>query len=251
MTPARDSVDAPTVEPKPRRRVRRAADWTYSQCTRRTAWIDHPRVPKEPTESQKFRANVLLTCVGSLLFSVIIGFAFAAYAHYTELKEGRESRQVERIAARNQAIERFTEKVPRCIYLTYRQCLDYAYLLQRPSGVKTAVAPGRLARLAGATDLRDSMSTDGKRTWREVSTDFAAGREEAMRWGDAAGPCLQLEGYLAPGGAAAAAIKEFRLALAAMLSDNLATPEAVEKHLEEVNALWDKATEAVSSEITR
>src|SRR5215813_755223 len=110
-TPTSTTTEKPIVEIPGNIRpgaFRRAADAGYEVVVKATAFMDHAPPIKEPTESQKFRANVLLTFVGSLLLAMIIVISnFMIESHFQRL-ERAETRHATMLAAKQEAMKNFT-----------------------------------------------------------------------------------------------------------------------------------------------
>ena len=228
--PSRRDPDAP----RSFRPFRFVADGAQLICIKLTGWTDHAPPLKQPTESQKLRANV----IGSVLAAGVLGLIIFRIERGTEREAAERAedhavamadRQTNalRFAARNDAIKSFADRFPRSLLLSMRMVEALVQYAQRPA------------------DWQDLPGSEHDR-WLAVKAGLDTSRNALSEWGDAAGPCLILEANLATQ-PARDAVGTLRTAVTAML--DLYDAEAYDAEVIRINALWDAAIEAVAQEI--
>jgi len=173
-------VEPKPLEPAPRRgRVRRTVEGLYAALTRRTAWVDPSPPYDRPTDSQKFRANLILGAIAGLLMS---GIAYAAGAYWAlELETRRREWAVS--SARTEALQRFDEKFPPALLRVYEMAATAARVEQAREHASAQIDRGG----AESDEARAAVAQ-----WEKHRDQFLTARQEWVRGGGAAGLCIVL-----------------------------------------------------------
>lgn len=214
------------VETKPDRRstLRRITDSVYRGISRATAATDPPTPRAEPTESQKFRGNLLITFVGSVVF--VYGMQVVGdMAKQSQIAAERSNAQLQFF---HDELKHFSENMPRVMLKTYQMNLALANYV-----AATQAAPGGTP--PGAPQVSPEILYNDFRKLQDEHTLLPNG--EAL--------CHQLSLYLQDQGAIDA-IEELRKAQGRLF--DASTKETVNEALKKANIAWDAAMVALGAE---
>lgn len=210
--------------------VRRILDWITATLVRFTQFMDHFPPIKEPTESQKFRANVLLTAIGSGLLALLVWFAQKGIERNGEIAAKREERAAREFVTRQDAIKHFTETFGKRVNLLYRVRKDRALLQMDWDAPRPAP---------------DAKSLAGGKSRDEIQKRFEEARDKLAE-GDPVGSCLLLEANVH--------LKETKLAVTALREEvtklsGAEEIETIERLFETMNKLHDQMIEQIAKEL--
>lgn len=214
------------VEPKPDKRstLRRITDGIYRGIARSTAATDPPTPRAEPTESQKFRGNLLITFVGSVVF--VYGMQIIGdMAKQSQIAAERSNAQLQFF---HDELKHFSENMPRVMLKTYQMNLARAQYIAATQAVPAGSAP------AGSQVSAETLYNDFRKL-QDEHTQLPNG--EAL--------CHQLSLYLQDQ-RAIDAIEALRKAQGRLFDAN--TIADVTKALNEANLAWDAAMVALGAE---
>lgn len=228
--------DPPAPTPPAPGAIRVAADLAYVQLVRGTAFLDHPTPPREPTESQKFRANVLVTFIGATSFGLLMFFiqdyfrrADAAIADGYRRSDAAIASNNKRLELLSAELKVFSDSMPEAILLTYKMSKLDALCRTQP---QTAV---------------DSDKAAENRTWSEVRAEFEEAREKQAKCPQADVLCQRVQLYLRTP-AAKKEVEHLRKCYQRLF--NATESGDVEESLRLTNTAWDDAMAALVGEFS-
>lgn len=195
-------------------RLRALTDGLYRWITMGTSFMDHSPPLHNPTESQKFRANVLLAFIGTIVFGFAIYMIQEHYHHRdAEIQVNRQ-----RLQFLHDEIQNVTRDLPKVILLTYELSKSSAALQTKPAGVADA-----------------SLGPNGV-TWGQVRERFESTRRAVADLPQADVLCRRLQLYM-KSPEARDAVEQLRFHLTRLFDAD--TMSVVEDAITQTNAAWD------------
>lgn len=207
-------------------------------CARRFwRWLLRPGAP---TESQKFRANVVATFLGSFVLAiavVLIGLFFERRerAWQADKEEVREERRIarERVLRRADAVKEFTKRFPNGLRLVNAMMIAYGKFAER-----------------GNAEMNE-WSAKHACTWEDLRKEYYEARDQYSFWGDPTGDCLLLIAHLQKKETieAVRALRTKVNKLPAIPQDGTFSIEIFTRNYQETAGMYDKVLEAIDEEL--
>jgi len=229
--------ESPHIETKPARTVirpvRKMADTIYNYIIGWTSFIENSTPHKEPTESQKFRANMLVAFIGSLVF----GFAILVIQDGFRRSEEAAKSESMRLGFLHEELKEFSTAMPAAVLNTY----DVARMssLYSTKGLK-------------ATD--DEMEPMTKLTWAQIYEYYEDSKGKLYSNPQSDVLCRRLQIFLKHS-SARDAVEQLRQHTEELLSfehihgeDTLRMLRRCDEKLALVNNAWENAMKALADE---
>lgn len=204
-------------------RLRALTDGLYRWITVGTSFMDHSPPLHNPTESQKFRANVLLAFIGTIVF----GFAIYMIQEHYRFRDAESQINRQRLQFLHEEVRTASKDLSKVILLTYEMSKNSAIYAARPAGVMD-------------TDLGPDQDT-----WGQIRERFETARRDLANLPQGDLLCISILLYMkSPEGRDA--VEQLRYHLQRMFDAE--TIAVVDDATVRTNEAWDRLIRALINE---